>query len=112
MPFWRWQGQDLILAIHVQPGASQEGMAGLHGERLKIRIAAPAHDGQANRRLLGWLATQMDLPVSRLELLQGAGSRAKRIVFARPLPPWYSACRAGASPAEHISALAPFPRRH
>ena len=78
-PFWRWQGQDLILAIQVQPGASKEGMAGLHGERLKIRIAAPAHDGQANRRLLGWLATQMDLPVSRLELLQGAGSRAKRI---------------------------------
>jgi len=78
-PFWRWQGQDLILAIHVQPGARQEGVAGLHGERLKIRIAAPASDGQANRRLLGWLATQMDLPVSRLELLQGAGSRAKRI---------------------------------
>jgi uncharacterized protein (TIGR00251 family) len=78
-PFWHWQGQDLILAIHVQPGASREGMAGLHGERLKIRIAAPASDGQANRRLLGWLAAQMDLPISRLELLQGAGSRAKRI---------------------------------
>lgn len=78
-PFWHWQGKDLILAIHVQPGASQEGMAGLYGERLKIRITAPASDGQANRRLLGWLATQMNLPVSRLELLQGAGSRAKRI---------------------------------
>lgn len=78
-PFWQWQGQDLILAIHVQPGASREGMAGRHGERLKIRITAPASDGQANRRLLGWLAAQMNLPTSRLELLQGAGSRAKRI---------------------------------
>lgn len=78
-PFWRWQGQDLILAIHVQPGARHEGVAGLHGERLKIRIAAPASDGQANRRLLAWLANQVELPISQLELLQGAGSRIKRI---------------------------------
>jgi uncharacterized protein (TIGR00251 family) len=78
-PFWRWQGQDLILAIHIQPGARQEGVAGLHDDRLKIRIAAPARDGQANHRLLTWLATQAELPISQLELVQGAGSRIKRI---------------------------------
>jgi uncharacterized protein YggU (UPF0235/DUF167 family) len=29
--------------------------------------------------LLAWLANQVELPISQLELLQGAGSRIKRI---------------------------------
>lgn len=77
--FWRWNDLDLILDIHVQPGSRHEGIAGLHGARLKIKVAAPASDGRANHRLLEWLAAQMDLPVSRLDLLQGAGSRTKRV---------------------------------
>ncbi|HMM44732.1 MAG TPA: DUF167 domain-containing protein [Candidatus Macondimonas sp.] len=78
-PFWHREGADIILAVHVQPGARRNAAIGVHGGRIKIAVSAPARDGSANARLLAWLAQQCAVPVSRLELIQGAGSRTKRI---------------------------------
>ena len=36
MSHYRWDGEDLILDCHLQPKASSDGFAGLHGDRLKI----------------------------------------------------------------------------
>ena len=38
--FYRWQDNTLLLFCHIQPGASRDEFAGLHGERLKIRLRA------------------------------------------------------------------------
>ncbi|WP_354671174.1 DUF167 family protein [Thiohalobacter sp. IOR34] len=90
MPGWyRWDGEDLILSVHVQPRARQDGFAGVHGERLKIRITAPPADGKANRHLIRFLADACGVAPSRVELLSGHGSRSKqlRIHAPRRLPP-------------------------
>ena len=44
-----------ILTIQVQPKASKSECAGLHGDALKIRVAAPPVDGKANGALLAFL---------------------------------------------------------
>ena len=31
---------SLLLSLHIQPGAKQTGFAGLHGEAMKLRLAA------------------------------------------------------------------------
>lgn len=49
---WHESGNVLILSLHVQPKASKDEWAGLHGERLKLRIKAPPIDGKANQYLL------------------------------------------------------------
>ena len=43
-----------MLELHVQPGAKRTEISGLHGERLKIRLAARAVEGAANEALIGF----------------------------------------------------------
>lgn len=78
---WFAQAADgsLILTLHIQPGAKKSGIAGLHGEALKIRLAAPPVDGKANAELLGFLAKACGVSRSAVELLSGETSRAKRV---------------------------------
>lgn len=67
----------LRLTVHVMPGAKRTEAAGLHGDALKIRLAAPPIDGRANAALVAWLAAELDLPRTSVDLWQGAGSRRK-----------------------------------
>ncbi len=67
----------LTLQIHAQPNAKTTGAAGLHGDALKVRIAAPAVDDKANAMLLAWLAAALQLPRNALKIRSGASSRRK-----------------------------------
>lgn len=67
----------LTLQIHAQPNAKTTEAAGLHGDALKIRIAAPATDDKANAALIIWLAAALDLPRRTLNIKSGATSRRK-----------------------------------
>jgi uncharacterized protein (TIGR00251 family) len=84
LPWYHWKGDDLVLAIHLQPGSAQDMLAGTHGERLKIKITAVPVDGRANDHLIRYLARLFDVPLSRVDLLAGHGSRSKRVRIRRP----------------------------
>ena len=49
----------VLLRLHVQPGAKHTEVAGLYGEALKIRLAAPPVDGKANACLIAFLADRL-----------------------------------------------------
>ncbi len=68
-----------VLALHIQPGARKTEVAGLHGEALKIRLAAPPVDGKANAALLAFLAGACGVPKSAVSLISGETSRSKRV---------------------------------
>ncbi|TWE07515.1 hypothetical protein FB481_10382 [Pseudomonas sp. AG1028] len=78
MSFFRWDGDALILDCHLQPKASNDAFAGLHGERLKIRLTAPPVDGKANAHLLVFLAAAFGVAKSQVSLESGQQSRQKR----------------------------------
>ncbi|MDV3237948.1 MAG: DUF167 family protein [Gammaproteobacteria bacterium] len=82
--WYRWDGDDLILAVHIQPGARSDGIAGLHGDRLKIRITAPPVDGKANTHLRRYLADRFGVAASAVELLAGTSGRDKRVRVRSP----------------------------
>lgn len=75
----REAGDSLLLILHVQPGAKKTGIAGTHGEALKIRLASPPVDGKANDCLIEFLSELLDVPRARVELVSGAASRQKRV---------------------------------
>jgi len=68
-----------MLALHIQPGAKRTEIAGLHGEALKIRLAAPPVDGKANEALLAFIATTLGVAKRSVSLESGASSRQKRV---------------------------------
>ena len=77
--WYRREGAAIILAVHVQPGAKRSETAGLHGDALKIRLAAPPIDGRANEALQRFVAELFDVPLRNVELLRGAQSRHKML---------------------------------
>ncbi len=80
----RWEGDDLILRIQVQPRARRDEVAGLHGDRLKVRLAAPPVDGRANAALLTLFAEFFGVPKKRVILLAGESGRSKRVRIVKP----------------------------
>lgn len=78
---WMAQAGDgsVVLMLHIQPGARKTEVAGLHGDALKIRLAAPPVDGKANAALLAFLAKACSVPKSAVSLLSGETSRSKRV---------------------------------
>jgi uncharacterized protein len=70
---------DLLLTVHVQPGAKTTACAGVHGDALKIRLHAPPVDGKANQALIAWLAKTLGCPQSAIELIRGQTSRRKTL---------------------------------
>ncbi len=75
--WYRRNGDVLTLTLHVQPGAKRTEVQGLHGEALKIRLAAPPVEGRANEALLKFIADFFDVPLRQVELKQGGQSRHK-----------------------------------
>lgn len=85
MPHFRWDNNDLLLYCHLQPKASNDGFAGLHGDRLKIRITTAPTDGKANKHLISFLAKAFGVPVRQVTLEAGDTSRQKTVRIEGPV---------------------------
>lgn len=91
----------LVLRLHVQPGTRTDAVAGRHGDRIKIRVTAPAVDGQANAALIRFLAREFDVQQSQVIIAGGAGGRDKRVLIHGPArrPTWMLESAAASQPA-------------
>ncbi len=72
----------LTLSVHVQPNAKVSEIAGVYGDALKIRVAAPAVDNKANAALLEFLHRFLRLPSSQIAIRRGARGRRKVVDIA------------------------------
>jgi uncharacterized protein (TIGR00251 family) len=82
--WYQWDGEDLLLALYIQPKSSRDCFDGIHGEHLKVRITAPPVDGRANEHLLKFLAVEFGVPRRQVELVAGDRGRIKRIRIESP----------------------------
>jgi uncharacterized protein (TIGR00251 family) len=71
--------EEIVLDLHVQPGAKRTEFAGMHGERRKLRLAAPPVDGKANAALIEFIAAQYGVPKRNVTIEAGEHSRQKRV---------------------------------
>jgi len=82
--WYRWDGEDLVLTIKVQPRASRDELAEPLGDALKVRITAPPVDGKANAHLIGFLAKTFGVAKSAVLLESGDTGRNKRLRVKKP----------------------------
>ena len=78
----------VVLMLHVQPGAARSEFAGMYGDALKLRLAAPPIEGKANDELIRFLADLFGVPRRNVLLLRGETTRAKtvRVIAPRKMP--------------------------
>ncbi len=79
--WYRLQDEAITLTLHIQPGAKRSEIIGLHGDALKIKLAAPPIEGRANEALLRFVAELFDVPLRNVKLKQGEQSRRKVVVI-------------------------------
>lgn len=67
------------LTLLIQPRASRTRVVGEHDGQLKIQLAAPPVDGEANAALVEFLAKALGVPKRQVTLVAGDASRRKRV---------------------------------
>jgi uncharacterized protein (TIGR00251 family) len=82
--FYRWQGEDLILFVRLQPRASRNEILAEQDGRLKIRLTAPPVEGKANTALRKFLAKTFGVANQQVTLEAGDSHRDKRLRIHNP----------------------------
>lgn len=77
--------EGCIVLLYIQPGASENLISGVHGERLKVKVKAPPRDGEANEALIEFLAKVLKISKSGICFVRGESSRNKDLFIELPL---------------------------
>lgn len=81
-PWLRAEPGGISLEVLVQPRASRTRVLGVHDGRLKIALAAPPVDGEANQALVEFLAGALGVRRAEVTLLRGETGRRKTVRVA------------------------------
>lgn len=78
----RTAGSDLLLRVKAVPGASRDSIAGILGDRLKIKVAAPPEGGKANGAICALVAKTLAIKPRDVTIESGHGSAEKLLRIA------------------------------
>ncbi|MCU0281805.1 MAG: DUF167 family protein [Acidimicrobiia bacterium] len=79
-PVLRRHPDGVLVAVWVVPGASRSGVAGIHDGALRLRVAAPAEGGKANRAAAVLVARAFGARGG--EVVSGHAARRKDVLLA------------------------------
>lgn len=77
--YLRESPEGVVLTLKVIPRSSVNGLAGVQGDALKLKVTAPPVDSAANAEVVRFLAEVLDVPRGTVQLLRGATSRHKQV---------------------------------
>ncbi len=82
LPYLSFKENTVSISITVKPNAKKSEILGVHNNRIKIAVKAPAQEGKANKELLKFLSKVYDLPLSYFEISSGDSSKDKRVTLS------------------------------
>ena len=75
------QNNKLALRVYVQPRASRNRVAGMHGSALKICVTAPPVENKANAAVIHLIAGLFNVPKSTVSIKSGRQGRNKNVIL-------------------------------
>jgi uncharacterized protein len=69
----------VVFTVKVVPGSSRTCIAGLLGDMLKVKVAAAAEKGKANKGLTDFLAESLGISKNEIRIISGQTNPVKRI---------------------------------
>lgn len=76
-------GVDVLIRVKAVPGASRDEIAGVIGDRLKVRVTAPPEDGKANKAICAVIARAAGVKAKQVTIEQGGSSARKTVRVAQ-----------------------------
>jgi uncharacterized protein (TIGR00251 family) len=67
------------ISCFATPRSSRNALVAWHDGRLKVALAAPPVDGEANKTLVKFMAETLNLPKSSVAIASGASGRRKSV---------------------------------
>lgn len=74
--------QGALLRVRVTPRAKSTRLDGVHGDAVRLRIAAPPNDGKANAAVLAFLASALATRRRDLAIVRGLRGRQKTVAIS------------------------------
>ena len=71
--------EDIIFTAKIIPASSKTSLAGILGGMLKIKIAAPAEKGKANKAVIDFLSEKIGVKKNNIAIISGQSSPVKQI---------------------------------
>lgn len=80
---YRWEGEDLLLEVRVQPRAARDELVAAQ-PRPRLRVRAPALEDRANQAAIMVLAAAFGVARGRVALERGERGRCKLFRISAP----------------------------
>lgn len=71
--------EDIVLKIYLQPKSSKNEVVGSYRDGIKVKITAAPIEGKANEALVRFLAKELGVSPSSVEIIRGHHSREKTL---------------------------------
>jgi len=98
------QTQTINLPIKAVPDASKDHIAGMLGDRLKVRISAPAENGKANKAICTLIAKALNIKSATVKILTGHTNPEKTLQITNsPYPTTQQALNQLSRPTIHAN---------
>lgn len=83
-PFWKVDGEDLVLRVRATPNASRDAVEGAEADAdgrpyLRVRVRAVPEKGKANKAVAALLAKAWGVPKSSVSVVKGETDRVKTL---------------------------------
>ncbi|MDY6853557.1 MAG: DUF167 domain-containing protein [Thermodesulfobacteriota bacterium] len=79
MLFVNTKGDGLVLNVWVQPGSNRNKIQSITEDAIRIKVTSPPKEGLANKACTDFLAKELGVKRSQVEIIKGHKARKKKM---------------------------------